>query len=288
MAIAARLPVEGRPGREIVQAKLNGKPARLLFDTGSWTSVITLAASDRLGLRLVTDGDFQSHANSFQLRGVGGARSAIGVTARTVELGALHAKNFNFIAADFSIGGTDGLLSSDLISQFDVDLDFPEHQIQLFEPVGDCTTPAAFLEGPLYPVKLYEPGENRSPRVVVQIGGKDVIAEIDTGAPTSVLYRRAAERLGIKWKDLAAGPMIQEGGFGPRTVAGARYALDSIAIGDLEFGHVPVEVLDEHGDTDQVEMLLGADFQSKVHLWISYSSKTLIIQYPPKATKKAG
>jgi len=27
-------------------------------------------------------------------------------------------------------------------------------------------------------------------------------------------------------------------------------------------------------------MLLGADFQARVHLWISYSSRTLIMQYP--------
>jgi hypothetical protein len=36
-----------------------------------------------------------------------------------------------------------------------------------------------------------------------------------------------------------------------------------------------------------VDVLLGEDFISRVHLWISYSSHTLIMQYPPKPSKKA-
>ncbi len=56
-------------------------------------------------------------------------------------------------------------------------------------------------------------------------------------------------------------------------------------MGDLVFGNMKVAVLDEAAG-DDTDMLLGADFQTKVHLWISYSSHTLIMQYPPRASKQ--
>jgi hypothetical protein len=31
-------------------------------------------------------------------------------------------------------------------------------------------------------------------------------------------------------------------------------------------------------------MLLGLNFLAKVHAWISYSSQTLVIQFPPAAS----
>ena len=56
-------------------------------------------------------------------------------------------------------------------------------------------------------------------------------------------------------------------------------------MGDLVFANMRMDVLDD-ASGDDTDMLLGADFQAKVHLWISYSSHTLIMQYPPKASKK--
>ncbi len=38
----------------------------------------------------------------------------------------------------------------------------------------------------------------------------------------------------------------------------------------------------EYGEGGDEEMLLGADFMQKVHLWISHSANRLIMQYPPQ------
>jgi len=56
-----------------------------------------------------------------------------------------------------------------------------------------------------------------------------------------------------------------------------------IQLGDLTLSHLPVTIADQArlGDTGVV---LGYDFISRVHVWISHSSRTLIMQYPPSAT----
>ncbi len=282
MALASTLPLTTLNAAVMVQAALNGKPARLVFDTGAYTSILTLAASDRLGLHLLTGEEFDSVRGI--VSGIGGGRAAIAVVAHTVELGGLHAKDFNFMAADVVRPPADGLLSADLISQFDIDLDFPEHQIRLFRPLGDCSAPAAFLASPLYQVGLLPIGEDRRPRVRVTIAGQSLVALIDTGAAHTAIFRHAAEKLGLRYNELAEGKRTTVQGVGPNTIRGVVHMLEPVAIGDLEVDHLPVDVLDARGD-DEVEMLLGADFQRAVHVWISYSSHTLIMQYPPLASK---
>jgi hypothetical protein len=66
-----------------------------------------------------------------------------------------------------------------------------------------------------------------------------------------------------------------------------RHVFEPVSVGDLTFEHMKVDVLDDRRG-DEVEMLLGADFQQAVHLWISYSSHTLIMQFPPRPSKKVG
>jgi predicted aspartyl protease len=59
--------------------------------------------------------------------------------------------------------------------------------------------------------------------------------------------------------------------------------LPSLGVGDLEFQNVHA-VIAEIGITAldrPVDMLLGLSFLAKVHAWISYSSQTLVIQFPP-------
>jgi hypothetical protein len=44
---------------------------------------------------------------------------------------------------------------------------------------------------------------------------------------------------------------------------------------------MPVEIVDQRSDED-ADMLLGLDFLSRVHVWLSFSSRTLVMQYLPE------
>jgi predicted aspartyl protease len=268
----------------IVPVTLNGQPAKLTFDTGAATTVLDLAAVNRIGLPHMHDQDKETWIGT--VSGIGGAKTAMGVTATTVDIGGLKGKNYNFLAADLGFRLSDGILSIDLISQYDVDLDYPENQVVLYRPNGDCSAPAAFLNSPLYSTPMIPLGSDRRPRITVQVAGKDVTAMIDTGAYRSAIFRRAAARLGLDMASLARDPHYKTAGVGPNQVDTVRHVFEPITVGDLTFDHMNVDILDEHGSDDNVEMVLGRDFQRTVHVWISYSSGTLIMQYPPRPSKK--
>jgi predicted aspartyl protease len=285
MNLVAQLPLVPLGADQGVTVQLNHQPAKLIFDTGSFTSVLTLEATKRLGIPNMRSEEKESmHAT---LYGIGGGRSAIGVTAHSVEIGGLHAKDYNFIAADVVPPPADGLLSIDLLSNYDIDLDLPEQQVRLFRPTGDCSAPAAFLSSPLYAVPLLPNGEDRRPRIKVTVGGTELIAVVDTGAYHSAILRGAADRLGLTGQAVAADAQLTISGIGPREVGAVRHVLTDLSVGDLTFANMPIDVLQARGD-DEVQVLLGADFQRKVHVWVSYSSHTLILQYPPLPSKKLG
>jgi clan AA aspartic protease (TIGR02281 family) len=284
MAVVSQLNLTHAAPGFLVTVMLNDKPVQLLFDTGSFTSILNMSTVVRVGLPSMRGEGVDGLLST--VSGIGGGRSAMAVTAHTVDIGGLKGRDYNFIAADIIKPPAEGLLSIDLISQFDVDLDVPENKFVLYRPNGDCSAPAAFLAGPLSSTPLRPHGTDRRPRINVSIDGQTLVAMIDTGATHTAIFRRAAERLGIDSAALEAAPHQTVTGVGPRSVTAITQMLKPITIGGLTFEKMPVAVLDEHTG-DDVDMLLGADFQRLVHLWISYSSGTLVMQYPPRASKHA-
>jgi hypothetical protein len=50
-------------------------------------------------------------------------------------------------------------------------------------------------------------------------------------------------------------------------------------VGPLTLGNVAVAVDSE--DSDEADLILGLSFLRKIHVWVSNSSRTLVMQYPP-------
>ncbi len=59
------------------------------------------------------------------------------------------------------------------------------------------------------------------------------------------------------------------------------HSFTSLTVGDLTLWHTHMDIVDGHCE-DRVDLLLGADFQRRLHLWISNSAHTVIMQYPPQ------
>ncbi len=281
----AQLPLQISHGHLLVQGKVDNQPATFIFDTGSQTTLLTEAAVGLLALHAVR-GEEHGIGALGTVEGVGGNNSARAVEARSIDLGGLRARNFAFLASPIDLSfiqpTPDGLLSADLLAKYDIDLDLQGQAIRLYYPMSDCSQPAAYLHGPLYQAPLLAGSRDRSPRVTVTIGDHDFTAVLDTGAPHTTLFRDAARALGFAPAGPGQAAHIVHG-IGRGTVAMAIYRLPSLAVGDLEFGNMPVEVADQTMGTgfSHTDMLLGMDFLSRVHAWISFSSNTLILQYPP-------
>jgi hypothetical protein len=61
----------------------------------------------------------------------------------------------------------------------------------------------------------------------------------------------------------------------------------SAAIGDLEVRNTDFYLIDQEGPIGGPELLLGLPLMNRIHMWISHSSNTLIMQYPPSSSPDA-
>jgi len=268
-----------RQGRAFfTEIAINGQPAVVQVDTGSSDNLITEDAAHRLGMKVSVSGDVY-------VEGVGGRQMAGTAQSREVSLGDAHGKQLAFSTIPDRVHhlGADGLLGMNFLYGFDLDLDFWGGHVGLYKTIGGCDSPRAALAQPLYSVDLL-PGTGTSPEVMVSINGQSLQAMIDTGADRTTIFRQAARRAGLITGDLADG--LKFGGVGLRAVKGERRISAPVVIGDLTISKLPVNVVDQRTLGD-VDMLLGFDFVTHVHVWISHSSRTVIMQYPPLPTQSA-
>ncbi len=274
---------------------VNGKPASFLLDTGSFATVFTRVAAARLGISL-SQLDFDSH-------GVGGAQHTYRGVARRMRIGNMNADGMVVGGSAMfgtATGAVDGLFGMNMMAAYDIDLDLAGGHAILFEAEGGCRSPTVALAPPLYDVPLADIDHNRQAAVDIKIDGHTMRALIDSGTGHTFMYRNAASRLGVDLSGLRAAGRLMVGGIGPRAVAAMKHVFARVEIGSLVVNYMPITIIDQadsgysrvpigshladltDGDVGGEDMLLGADFMQKVHLWISHSSHRLIMQYPPQ------
>jgi predicted aspartyl protease len=267
----------------LTPAILNDHPTTMMLDTGGAVTLITKRAADRLGLALQSTGGY--------LHGIGGAQALYAFQADSFRIGQLHGAHLTLGVSDIGIGPhdsqIDGIFGADFLSDYDVDFDLPENKIGLFKVVAGCNTPDAHLDGPLYLAPFATPtlANDLRPHVRVSIGGIPLDAVVDSGAQRTAMYRNAADRLGLRLEDLALGQHDHAIGIGPQARDEVRLIMAPMRIGEITVSHLPVAVIDQRSD-DNVDMLLGLDFLTHVHVWLSFHSHTMIMQYPPRPSPK--
>ncbi len=278
LGLATEVPLRVRDGHLLATPLLNGQPTNMWFDTGAQITTLATAAADRLSLSLIP--------LRGTLEGVGGSSAEYGFVAGSFQIGRLRGHNFQLIASDLGASRagpfSDGLLGADFLSPYDVDLDIAYGKAILFKTTGDCASPSAALSGDLYTVPMRPAGSGTDPRphINVQVAGKTLTALLDTGAPTSLLFRDAARRIGLQPAGLVNDPRLRAGGVGSGTAPAVRHVLGSIEVGDLTVSNLPVVIIDQAAPPD-ADMLLGLDFFFHVHTWLSFSSRSVVLQYPP-------
>jgi len=263
----------------LTPAFLNEHPTTMMLDTGAGVTIITRQAAERLDLTLQSTGG--------TIEGIGGEQALYFLTAKTFRIGQLHGAQLYLGASKIGLDPhgnvIDGVFGSDFLSNYDVDFDLPEQKVRLFKVVAGCNGPAANLDEPLYYAPLASPPEShdKRPHVGVLIDGVRLDAVVDSGAQHTSIFRNSARRLGLRLEDLTADPHDHALGVGPKVRDEIRHIMAPIQIGEITISHLPVSIIDQRsgGDTD---MLLGLDFFARVHVWLSFHSHTMIMQYPAK------
>ena len=256
----------------LVPVTVNGVTSDFLLDTGAERSVIGLQAADRLHVA-------RDEWVSTDIQGAGGRdRRRLGRPA-SLTLGGVVLRRHT-VAADNSVvigpipeavdgKPVTGLLGQDFLSAFDLDLDLMAGTLTLFD-VKACTGRFLPWRMPYQAVAAWRPVRNIL-AVPMRVGNARLEAQLDTGALQSVVTLPGMIQLG-----LAGGGGDRVSGFGPNSLAARVQVFPAVQIGALAPAPMAMVVAPIH-TLRSIGALLGADWLSGRHVWISWVTDQIFI-----------
>jgi len=278
------LPMEQMPDSDTmaVQATIEGHSAKLLIGIADGSQLWNTQA-EKLGLavregRRMMDG--------------GGRFSEDVARVGSLSLGSMETGNFvTQIGADPDFGGSDGVLGTDMMMRYDIDLDFAHQRMNYFTAEQCEGAGVYWAPGKVTPVKMAAYADVVF--VPVNLDGHTIIAALDTTADRTFLNPRLADKLfGLKPESLAPGSVRDSGAL---MKAGMR-KFSSLSFGGLTFNNpeiaIPFDTLSQNTrefharktarDTYYLseflpDMIIGMDVLKQTHLYISFQDQRVYV-----------
>ena len=277
IARVVELPITMMSLQPTIMAKINGKDARFVLDSGAFYSMISSATAAQYEL--------QNNTSRYGLKvsGVGGAQDAGVTTVKEFTLANVPIKNLQFIVGGSEIGpNTVGLLGQNLLEIFDVEYDLGHGAVRLFK-TNHCSHSllAYWLKsGDAYSVMEIEPSTRVRPWTigVAYLNGQKIRIAFDSGAENSLLSKQAAARAGIKLDSEGVQFAGYVRGVGRGSIKSYTARFSSFKVGDgEEVKNARLRISDnDFGFTD---MLLGADFFVSHRIFVSNKEQKLFLSY---------
>jgi len=269
LAQVVEWPVQLIHGLPIIEGSINGKKIGVLLDTGSFTTLITKAAAEKLEL--------STWPRSGYIVGVGG-ESRLRQT-RISELrirGAVRKGMSVLVGGERPIGGgrVDFILGDDFFKQLDMEFDYAKGVIRLFQP-RDCKgVSLAYWDS-----KALELPMERDNKIVVSIkvNGQAARALVDSGASRSWVALSFAEKLGITPQTAGVVPSGCGFGIGADPVRHWVARFDTLDIADETIRNPRLDV-SEWPDAES-EVVLGTDFLRAHRMLVSRTQRKVYFSY---------
>ena len=254
-------------GRVAIPVQFEGHDYRLMVDTGGYINTVSQQVVKQ-------EGYHPRHSEGMFLRGMGTTKLDSFVTVKDFAIGRSHGRDFEFFVDDFNSSFTDGTLAPQVLAVYDVDLDFGHGKFNLISP-DHCPGAGVYWADAAATVPI-EIKDKTHIRIPVTINGKEIMATVDTGAPTSVITMRAARRyLDIKEDDPALklrGNIPVNGMVGPVY----NYPFQSLSFGAVTVSHPRIEMVSDKvwGEDD---LLLGVGILRQLHIYIAYKERKMYV-----------
>jgi tetratricopeptide (TPR) repeat protein/predicted aspartyl protease len=277
VGVLAELGVTMEGMRPIVTAKINGREAKFVADSGAFFSIIGTGAAAEYDLPLAPA------PPGFMLGGVGGRTSASLTTVKDFTLAGAAVHNVQFLVGGGEPGGgAVGLLGQNVWRLADVEYDLAHGVIRLLKPQG-CSKNTAMAywakEGDAYSAMDIAWATSAAPHTTgtVYLNGRKIRALFDTGASASMLTMAAAKSAGVTEDNPQAAKAGLWRGIGSRAVQTWIAPFDSFRIGEEEIKHTQLRFggLAITG----ADMLIGADFFLSHHIYVASSEGKLYFTY---------
>jgi tetratricopeptide (TPR) repeat protein len=259
--------------RATTLARINGKTTRLILDTGAFYNFMSGASVALLGINPLPA------PKGYKMAGIGGNVNVQQAFVRRFDLPGMPNHNHGAI---FIVGGSDAgnaLLGANLLDEVDLDIDLAHGNVTLFQSIQCDNTPLAYWTKEYNVVDIL-PSKNSLDRrtfLIVTINGARLRALLDSGAPSSVMSRYAAERAGINVITPGSKTVLGTG-VGAKSLKEWTVNVDTFAIGQETIQHTEMQVIDG-SIADGVDMLLGADFLLAHHVYVANDQEKVYFTY---------
>jgi len=293
----------------VIDGAINGQKVGIVLETGGDVSLILRSAAKRLGL---------TGHGAGRVFGVGGEIHAEVTHVDEFRIGQAVWKNWRVrVASEGDFGGEGDLggdvavlLGDPFFEQVDVEFDLAHNAVRLYE-TKDCEgmSLAYWATEPAGEVPI----EARSGiRFTVEINGKPIRAQLDSGSSTSILTKPDAARLGVTPESpgIVAGACIRDSET-KRTLDTWIGQFESFAIGSERIRNPRIHFADlwknmtytKTGSrlpthfVGRPDMLLGADFlrahrvlvsRSQRKMYFTYAGGTVFPSKPSKGCNQPG
>lgn len=274
----------------IVDGAINGRKTGIMLDTGAAYSMVLYSAATELGLALRPYGDIR-------LFGVGGETNVNAARLDEFRIGDTVRKDWVVVVGGESdtFKGIGFILGDDFLGKVDVEFDLAHHAVRLFVP-KDCdgTSLAYWATSGFGSVELENSSSARSQiMLTVRVNGQPVLAQLDSGAATTIMTRIDAARLGVTPDSPGVVAVGRGGGLGPKSMPLWNGAFASFSIGNETIKDTTIRFADLWKDMTRAAsgsrarqsvevmpgMLLGADFLRSHRVLVSNSQHRMYFTY---------
>jgi clan AA aspartic protease (TIGR02281 family) len=261
------------PGLSLtIEGRIDGTAADMLIDTGSSSTILTRTATERRGLSL--------RSTNARAYGIGGAARIYSAQIKEFKAGPASITNSRVrVLGDFGTAPSfEAILGAPFLLQSDLEISLATKEIKFFKPSNcDDANLAYWDEDAVVLPFRWGSSSHTNPEFKVLINGKEVMAVIDSGAATTVMTRRAAEKAGLRMDTPGALRVGEATGIGTKRVAHWSATLGTLQIGRETIHNADIGVIDT-GELD-VDLLLGADFLRSHRVMFAMSQRKLYITY---------
>ncbi len=189
-----KLPVTFVAGtRPTVLVTVNGQVLHMLLDTGEQYSVLTPAVMEGIGAT------YDTNITSEQ-SGPNGSMSTGATIVDQVQFGGMTFHSAMFVVTNFERPGTlaasqiEGVIGEDFLQNFNIALDFPHHDIELFAR-GPCASALPWSGS--FTSQTFNSALSGAPVVHFTLNSHDMTGIIDSGAAKSIVKQQALGVFGI-------------------------------------------------------------------------------------------
>ena len=256
----AEVPIEYFQRHYVTTVSLNGHRVRMMIDTGASKSALLFDEIDAQHPVLI---------NSIKV----GDLEWLDVTVTGL--------------ASTSMGAGEapvGLLGADILSQYDVEFDFPKGTMT-FWSVARCGDRFVPWQGRFSEFHPQRTGHNAFV-IPVTINGHQLQALLDTGSDATSVTYSAALAAGVTPDAIELDRAGTRKGARGVALTSHVHRFDSMSIGPMTFRNAGLVVVDDaQGDFD---MLLGIDFMRWRKVWFSYATNQVFMQWMPPPNTPGG